>query len=92
MNNVLPVNSTTPEKIDSSFIPYCQHSIDEEEIEEVVLTLKSAWLTSGPKTRSFEKDFADYIGYKRRIYFLRSGRIHGKYIVHRQLLFGAALN
>lgn len=62
MNNILPVNSTTPEKIVPSFIPYCQHSIEQEEIQEVVRTLKSAWLTSGPKTRSFEKNFADYIG------------------------------
>ena len=56
------MNSTDSEKIVPSFIPYCQHSIGKEEIEEVVLTLKSAWLPSGPKTRSFEKDFADYVG------------------------------
>ncbi len=56
------MNSPGPEKIAPSFIPYCQHSIGAEEIEEVVLTLKSAWLTSGPKTRSFENDFADYLG------------------------------
>ncbi|TDI76011.1 MAG: DegT/DnrJ/EryC1/StrS family aminotransferase [Bacteroidetes bacterium] len=62
MNKILTVNSPTPEKISPSFIPYCRHSIDREEIDEVVLTLKSSWLTSGPKTQSFEKDFADYIG------------------------------
>lgn len=50
-------NKTLP-----SFIPYCQHSIDDEDIEEVIGTLKSSWLTSGPKTRSFEKKFAEYIG------------------------------
>ncbi len=56
------MNSPTPEKINPSFIPYCRHSIAEEEIEEVILTLRSSWLTSGPKTQSFEKAFADYIG------------------------------
>jgi len=44
------------------FIPYCQHAIDEEEIAEVVQTLKSDWLTAGPKTVRFEKDIAEYIG------------------------------
>ena len=62
MNKILTVNSPCPDKINPSFIPYCRHSIHQEEIDEVVLTLKSSWLTSGPKTQSFEKDFADYIG------------------------------
>lgn len=43
------------------FIPYCQHSIDEEDIREVIDTLKSDWLTCGPKTLQFEKEFAEYI-------------------------------
>ncbi|NIT59125.1 MAG: aminotransferase class I/II-fold pyridoxal phosphate-dependent enzyme [Aliifodinibius sp.] len=46
----------------SNFIPYCQHSIDEDEIQEVVDTLRSDWLTSGPRTLKFEQEFADFIG------------------------------
>lgn len=46
----------------SHFIPYCQHTIDDDEIQEVVHTLRSNWLTSGPKTLQFEGEFAEYIG------------------------------
>lgn len=45
-------------------IPYCRHTIHDEEIQEVVDTLRSNWLTSGPKTVEFEKQFAKYIGCK----------------------------
>lgn len=48
----------------SHFVPYCLHTIEEDEIQEVVDTLKSNWLTSGPKTIEFEKQFANYIGSK----------------------------
>ncbi|HHB93050.1 MAG TPA: DegT/DnrJ/EryC1/StrS family aminotransferase [Thioploca sp.] len=36
--------------------------IGEEEINEVVDTLRSGWLTSGPKTKCFEEEFANFIG------------------------------
>ena len=36
--------------------------IGEEEIDEVVATLRSKWLTTGPKTREFENEFAEYLG------------------------------
>jgi perosamine synthetase len=36
--------------------------IDEAEIESVVDTLRSGWLTTGPKVRQFEEDFANYVG------------------------------
>ena len=43
-----------------SFIPYNLPSIGDEEIEEVVATLKSGWLTTGPRTTRFEKEFRAY--------------------------------
>lgn len=43
-------------------IPYHQPFIDQDEINEVVETLKSGWLTTGPRTFQFEKDFEEYIG------------------------------
>jgi dTDP-4-amino-4,6-dideoxygalactose transaminase len=43
-------------------IPYHRPSIGEEEIEEVVRTLHSGWLTSGPRTEQFELDFRRYAG------------------------------
>lgn len=39
-------------------IPFFKPSIGEEEINEVVDTLKSGWLTTGPKTKKFEEEFA----------------------------------
>jgi len=50
--------STSP----GSFIPFHIPDIGDEEISEVVDTLKAGWLTTGPKTRRFEEDFAKFIG------------------------------
>ncbi len=46
----------------SSFLPFALPDIGEEEIQEVVASLKSGWLTTGPKTKQFENDFAAFIG------------------------------
>jgi dTDP-4-amino-4,6-dideoxygalactose transaminase len=43
-------------------VPFSRPSIGEEEIEEVVRCLRSGWITSGPLTAQFEKDFAAYVG------------------------------
>jgi len=40
------------------FLPFALPLIGEEEIAEVVDTLRSGWLTTGPKTLRFEQDFA----------------------------------
>jgi dTDP-4-amino-4,6-dideoxygalactose transaminase len=44
------------------FIPFALPDIGEEEISEVVDSLRSGWLTTGPKTKRFEQYFADFIG------------------------------
>jgi len=38
--------------------------LEEDEIEEVVATLRSGWLTTGARTHRFEDDFKTYIGCK----------------------------
>jgi dTDP-4-amino-4,6-dideoxygalactose transaminase len=43
-------------------IPFHRPSIDGEEIAEVVSTLRSGWLTTGPRVRQFEQEFAAYVG------------------------------
>jgi len=48
----------------AKFLPFSQPLIGREEIEEVIETLKSGWLTTGPKTREFEEAFKRYIGCK----------------------------
>jgi UDP-4-amino-4,6-dideoxy-N-acetyl-beta-L-altrosamine transaminase len=45
-------------------IPYGRQHITDEDIEAVVATLKSDFLTQGPAIPTFEKAFADYIGCK----------------------------
>ena len=44
------------------FLPFHVPEIGEDEIAEVVDALRSGWLTTGPKTKRFEDDFARYIG------------------------------
>jgi len=44
----------------SERIPFCLPDITEREIAEVVDTLRSGWLTTGPKTKRFEQEFAAY--------------------------------
>ncbi len=39
-------------------VPFFRPEITENEIEEVVKTLRSGWITTGPKTELFEKNFA----------------------------------
>jgi dTDP-4-amino-4,6-dideoxygalactose transaminase len=43
------------------FIPFNLPTIGKEEIEEVVATLSSGWLTTGPKTAQFESEFQEYV-------------------------------
>lgn len=45
-------------------IPYGRQNITEEDIQAVVETLKSDYLTQGPKIKEFEQAFANYVGAK----------------------------
>ena len=64
----------------SKFLPYGKQTIDDEDIEEVVETLKSPFITQGPKIEEFEKDIAKYCGAKYAVSF-NSGTsaLHGAY-------------
>ena len=44
------------------FLPFALPDTGEEEIAEVVDSIRSGWLTTGPKTKRFEQDFAAFIG------------------------------
>jgi len=44
------------------FIPFNLPVIEKDEIQEVVDTLQSGWLTTGPKTARFEREFQEYVG------------------------------
>ena len=45
-------------------IPYGRQCITDEDIEAVIETLKSDYLTQGPKINEFETAFAEYVGAK----------------------------
>ena len=45
-----------------TFLPFSPPFIGEEEIAEVVDSLRSGWITTGPKTKRFEQAFAEYLG------------------------------
>ena len=47
---------------EAAFLPYALPEIGDEEIAEVVDTLRSGWVTTGPKARRFEQDFATFLG------------------------------
>jgi dTDP-4-amino-4,6-dideoxygalactose transaminase len=44
------------------YLPYCRPTVDDAEIAEVVETLRSGWLTTGPRTEQFQRAFAEVTG------------------------------
>jgi len=47
--------------MNETFIPFHRPSIGEEEINEVANTLRSGWLTTGPRTARFEREFSEWV-------------------------------
>mgnify|MGYP003007736384 CR=1 FL=1 len=43
-------------------IPFSPPDITQAEIDEVVDTLRSGWITTGPKSKQFEREIAAYCG------------------------------
>ncbi|MBZ5599813.1 MAG: UDP-4-amino-4,6-dideoxy-N-acetyl-beta-L-altrosamine transaminase [Acidobacteriia bacterium] len=52
-----------------TLLPYGHHSIEESDIEAVVQTLRSDWLTTGPKIAEFEEAIAAWVGAKYAVSF-----------------------
>lgn len=48
-------------------IPFSPPDIGEEEIEEVIKALQSGWITTGPRTKEFERQIAEFCGVKRAV-------------------------
>lgn len=46
----------------SAFLPFALPDISDDEINEVLDSLRSGWLTTGPKTKRFEEEFAAFVG------------------------------
>ena len=45
-----------------TFLPFSKPTLGQPEIDEVVATLKSGWITTGPRAERFEADFGAYVG------------------------------
>src|SRR5690349_11369780 len=43
-------------------VPFYRPEIGQPEIDEVVAALRSGWLTTGPRVKRFEHEFADAVG------------------------------
>ena len=48
-------------------IPFSPPDISDLEIQEVVAAMKSGWITTGPRTKQFEREIADYVGTERAV-------------------------
>jgi len=51
----------------SSFLPFALPDTDESELIEIRDALNSGWVTTGPKTRQFESEFATVVGAKHAV-------------------------
>lgn len=60
------------------FISYGRQNIDEDDIQAVIDTLRSPFLTQGPKIAEFEQTVADYVGVKYAVSFSNgTAALHG---------------
>src|SRR5438105_3704527 len=62
----------------AEFLPYGRQSIDDGDIAAVVETLRSDWLTTGPKVGEFEEAFAAWVGARYAVSFSSgTAALHG---------------
>ena len=62
----------------STLLPYGRQAIDEDDIRAVVETLRSDWLTTGPKVKEFEEAFAAWVGARYAVSFSSgTAALHG---------------
>lgn len=59
-DKTLAIHGGTP--LRKQFLPFHRPFIGKEEIAEVIAALQSGWITTGPRTKAFEKKFCEYIG------------------------------
>jgi perosamine synthetase len=75
-SELLAIDGGSP--VRKNLLPYGRQSIEESDIEAVVETLRSDWLTTGPKVAEFEEAVADRVGAKYAISFSSgTAALHG---------------
>ena len=53
--------------MESRTIPFSPPDISEAEIAEVAEALRSGWITTGPKTKEFERQISAYVGTEKTV-------------------------
>jgi len=72
----LALHGGTP--VRGELLPYGRQSIDEDDIAAVVETLRSDWLTTGPKVNEFEEAFGAWVGARYAVSFSSgTAALHG---------------
>ena len=72
----LAIHGGTP--VRKTLLPYGRQCIEEEDIQAVVETLRSDWLTTGPKIPEFEEAFAAWVGAQYAVSFSSgTAALHG---------------
>src|SRR5580658_87055 len=75
-DEVLAIHGGFP--VRETLLPYGRQSIDESDIQAVVETLRSDWLTTGPKVAEFEEAIAARVGAKYAVSFSSgTAALHG---------------
>src|SRR5205809_2214826 len=73
---VLAIDGGVP--VRRTLLPYGRQSIDEDDIQAVVETLRSDWLTTGPRVNEFEEAFAAWVGARYAVSFSSgTAALHG---------------
>ncbi len=62
---VAAVDAPRPRR--ATFLPFHRPWIDDDEVAAVADTLRSGWLTTGPRTLEFERAFAAYVGARQAV-------------------------
>ena len=76
VHEMLAVEGGQP--VRETLLPYGRQAIDEDDIQAVVETLRSDWLTTGPKVEEFEEAFAARAGAKHAVSFSSgTAALHG---------------
>jgi perosamine synthetase len=76
VSDALAIHGGSP--VRETLLPYARQSIDENDIQAVVETLRSDWLTTGPKVAEFEEAMAAWVGAKYAVSFSSgTAALHG---------------
>src|SRR5438445_1741911 len=72
----LALHGGTP--VRGTLLPYGHQTIEEDDIQAVVDTLRSDWLTTGPRVNEFEEAFAAWVGARYAVSFSSgTAALHG---------------